>query len=66
MPRRSTFSTPPGASSWSETQDRRIHRTLYLRTLWISVVVTVTTLLLGYPIAWLLANLPLRHRRTCC
>jgi putative spermidine/putrescine transport system permease protein len=37
-----------------------IYRLLFERTLWLSLGVTATTLLLGYPIAWLLANLPLR------
>ncbi len=38
----------------------RIHVKLFLRTLEISVVVTLLTLLLGYPVAYLLAQLPVR------
>ncbi|GGX80166.1 polyamine ABC transporter substrate-binding protein [Litchfieldella qijiaojingensis] len=38
-----------------------IHATLFWRTFWMSGVITLMTLLLGYPIAFLLANLPLRY-----
>ena len=40
--------------------DQAIYITLFLRTLNISVTVTVATLLLGFPLAYLLANLPVR------
>ncbi|MFC3285458.1 ABC transporter permease [Litchfieldella rifensis] len=39
----------------------QIHAALFWRTFWMSAVITVMTLVLGYPIAFLLANLPLRH-----
>ncbi|MGP9766116.1 ABC transporter permease [Halomonas sp. AOP13-D3-9] len=39
----------------------RIHATLFWRTLWMSAVITGLTLLLGYPVAFLLASLPARH-----
>ena len=38
----------------------QIHVTLFIRTLEISVLVTVFTLILGYPVAYLLAQLPVR------
>ncbi|MDI5986825.1 ABC transporter permease [Halomonas sp. M4R5S39] len=38
-----------------------IHVSLFWRTFWMSAVITGLTLLLGYPVAFLLANLPLRH-----
>ncbi|TFH88730.1 ABC transporter permease [Billgrantia azerbaijanica] len=38
-----------------------IHVELFWRTFWMSAVITALTLLLGYPIAYLLATLPLRH-----
>ncbi len=38
----------------------RIYLFLFERTLWLSLAITGTTLLLGYPIAYLLANLPMR------
>ncbi len=41
-------------------KERRIHIKLFLRTLEISLIVTIATLLLGYPIAYLMASLPLR------
>lgn len=44
-----------------QSEDRRIHVTLFLRTLEIALVVTIGAFVLGYPVAWLLANLPARH-----
>ena len=43
-----------------QSEDRRIYRQLFLRTFEISIIVTVATLLLGFPVAWLLANIKLR------
>lgn len=40
--------------------DERIYMFLFGRTLFLSIVITVSCLLLGYPIAFLLASLPLR------
>ncbi|MES0810398.1 ABC transporter permease [Roseibium sp. SCPC15] len=40
--------------------DERIYLFLFGRTLFLSIVITVSCLLLGYPIAFLLAALPLR------
>ena len=40
---------------------RQIYVHLFNRTMWMSVVVTVACLLLGFPIAYLLASLPLRY-----
>ncbi len=39
---------------------RRIYITIWVRTLWLSLVVTLTCLVLGYPVSYLLATLPLR------
>ncbi|MBD3894462.1 ABC transporter permease [Halomonas sp. ML-15] len=39
----------------------QIHVNLFWRTFWMSGLITLMTLLLGYPIAFLLASLPLRH-----
>ncbi len=41
-------------------EDERIYMFLFGRTLFLSIVITVSCLLLGYPIAFLLAALPLR------
>jgi putative spermidine/putrescine transport system permease protein len=38
-------------------QAERIYITLFIRTIILSVTITATCILLGYPIAWLLANL---------
>ena len=42
------------------SEDKRIYVNLYWRTLRLSLIITVMTLLLGFPIAYLLAILPTR------
>ncbi len=44
----------------SVPEELRIHSTIWLRTLWVSLAVTALCVLLGYPVAYLLANLPIR------
>ncbi len=51
--------TPDGAVS--QPEDRQILITLFQRTLFMSLVIMGSCILLGYPIAWLLANLPMRQ-----
>lgn len=41
-------------------ESQRIYLMLFERTLFMSGVIMISCILLGYPIAWLLANLPLR------
>ena len=41
-------------------EERRIHVKLFLRTMEISVIVTIMGVLLGYPVAFLLSTLPVR------
>ncbi|MCK0120961.1 ABC transporter permease [Loktanella sp. F6476L] len=41
-------------------ENERIYITLFIRTMIMSFTITVSCILLGYPIAWLLANLPAR------
>jgi putative spermidine/putrescine transport system permease protein len=41
--------------------DRALYTKVLVRTFWMSIVVTLWCLLLGYPVAWLLASLPLRY-----
>lgn len=41
-------------------ENRRVYIMLFLRTLWLSAMVTLMTFILGFPIAHLLAVLPLR------
>ena len=43
-----------------QPEPRRIYLILFSRTLWMSALITVLCLLLGYPVAYLLATLPLR------
>ncbi|MDE0532674.1 MAG: ABC transporter permease [Albidovulum sp.] len=54
------FSLSADGTVTRKPENRRIHIKLFLRTLEISVVVTVACLFLGYPIAYLLSSLPLR------
>ena len=42
-------------------EKRRIHRTLWLRTFYVALGVTISCLILAYPIAHLLSTLPLRY-----
>lgn len=42
-------------------ENRRIYVKLFLRTLYLSLLITALTFVLAYPIAHLLATLPLRH-----
>ncbi len=41
-------------------ENQRIYITLFGRTMFMSLVITFSAILLGYPVAWLLANLPAR------
>jgi len=50
--------TPDGVVAQEE--DQRIYVTLFVRTMIMSIVITLFCILLGYPVAWLLANLPMR------
>jgi putative spermidine/putrescine transport system permease protein len=50
--------TPEGPEFRPDNQ--RIYGTLFLRTLFMSVCITLSCILLGYPVAWILANLPAR------
>ena len=50
--------TPEGVQSRDENE--RIYILLFQRTLFMSLVITISCILLGYPVAWLLANLPAR------
>ncbi len=50
--------TPDGIEARPENQ--RIYVTLFKRTLFLSLAITFSCILLGYPVAWILANLPAR------
>ncbi|MBP5856820.1 ABC transporter permease [Marivibrio halodurans] len=39
----------------------QIHVDLFWKTIWMSILITFLTLLLGYPVAYLMATLPLRY-----
>ncbi|SHF31869.1 putative spermidine/putrescine transport system permease protein [Loktanella atrilutea] len=51
--------TPDGIA-W-RPENERVYITLFVRTLIMSTAITVACILLGYPIGWLLANLPSRQ-----
>lgn len=50
--------TPDGVQMKPENEQILI--TLFGRTIWMSLLITFSCIALGYPIAWLLANLPMR------
>ncbi|MEM1164381.1 MAG: ABC transporter permease, partial [Pseudomonadota bacterium] len=41
-------------------ENERIYLKLFQRTMFMSLVITISCIMLGYPVAWLLANLPMR------
>ncbi len=41
-------------------ENEQLYVKLFGRTLWMSLIITTSCIILGYPIAWLLANLPVR------
>ncbi|MHA6264186.1 ABC transporter permease [Arenibacterium sp. CAU 1754] len=49
---------PEGPEARPENQ--QIYFTLFKRTMFMSMVITISCILLGYPVAWILANLPAR------
>ena len=50
--------TPDGVEVKPENE--QIYKLLFGRTMFMSLTITFSCLLLGYPVAWLLANLPMR------
>ncbi len=50
--------TPDGVSARDAGQ--RIYIVLFQRTMFMSLLITFSCILLGYPVAWILANLPMR------
>lgn len=51
----------PQGNVVGQPEFRRIYVDLFFRTLWMSLLITGITILLGYPIAHLMATLPLRY-----
>lgn len=49
---------PDGAEARPENQ--QIYIMLFKRTMFMSMVITISCIMLGYPVAWILANLPTR------
>ena len=44
----------------AQPEERQIYVQIFLRTLWVSLLITVICLFLAYPVSFLLANLPTR------
>lgn len=44
----------------NQPESKRIYVTLFIRTLWVSTLVTLLTLIIGYPIAYLISTTPPR------
>jgi len=51
--------TPDGVQA--QPENKQILMKLFGRTLWMSLIIMGSCILLGYPIAWILANLPMRQ-----
>ena len=49
-----------GGNIVQKPEEKQIYVTLFIRTLWISLLVTLLTLLIGYPIAYLISTQPPR------
>lgn len=49
----------PDGPEW-QPENEQIYITLFWRTMLMSMTITVSCILLGYPVAWMLANLPAR------
>jgi len=45
----------------AQPEERRIYKFLFVRTVLMSIAITLMTIILGYPIGYLLATLPVRH-----
>ena len=48
-----------------QPEDKTILIKLFQRTLIMSLIITFSCIFLGYPVAWLLANLPMRQANLC-
>jgi len=49
----------PEGAEW-RPENEQLYIQLFIRTMWMSLAITGSCILLGYPIGWLLANLPAR------
>ena len=54
------LTTDAGGQITRQDESRRIYVKLFLRTLWVSLLITVICILLAYPISYLMATLPTR------
>src|SRR5690606_37853842 len=55
---RSILEPEPGLQNYAELLSSRAYRTILANTFQISLIVTVVTFVIGFPVAWLLAVIP--------
>ena len=53
----------PGGKIVPQPEDRRIYRALFIKTIWVSLVITLLCLAIGYPVAWFIAHAPPRQAK---
>ena len=53
----------PGGKIVPQPEDRRIYRALFVKTIWVSLVITLLCLAIGYPVAWFIAHAPPRQAK---
>ena len=46
-----------------QPEERRIYRALFVKTIWVSLVITLLCLSIGYPVAWFIAHAPSRQAK---
>ncbi len=46
-----------------QPEEKRIYVALFVKTLWVSLIITLLCLCIGYPLAWFIAHAPPRRRR---
>lgn len=53
----------PGGKIVPQPEDRRIYRALFVKTIWVSLAITLLCLAIGYPVAWFIAHAPPRQAK---
>ena len=46
-----------------QPEERRIYRALFVKTIWVSLVITLLCLAIGYPVAWFIVHAPPRQAK---
>ena len=53
----------PGGKIVPQPEERRIYRALFVKTIWVSLAITLLCLSIGYPVAWFIAHAPPRQAK---